>query len=54
VGKGEAKATPSPLPQGGQFPLFTAMPLSGTGGSAEIAPRKEKGSRTLLYYAGVV
>nr|VFK44036.1 MAG: hypothetical protein BECKSD772F_GA0070984_11645 [Candidatus Kentron sp. SD]VFK49421.1 MAG: hypothetical protein BECKSD772E_GA0070983_11784 [Candidatus Kentron sp. SD] len=31
VGKGEAKATPSPLSQWGQFPIFTGVRLSRTG-----------------------
>ena len=31
VGKGEAPATPSPLPRGGQFPPFTDVPVSGIG-----------------------
>ena len=31
VGKGEVKATPSPLPRGGQSPLFTDVPVSGIG-----------------------
>ncbi|VFM95235.1 MAG: hypothetical protein BECKG1743D_GA0114223_100682 [Candidatus Kentron sp. G] len=31
VGKGEAFATPSPLPRGGYFPLFTDVPVSGIG-----------------------
>nr|VFK50143.1 MAG: hypothetical protein BECKSD772E_GA0070983_13481 [Candidatus Kentron sp. SD] len=31
LGKGEACATPSPLPRGGQFPPFTDVPLSGIG-----------------------
>ena len=31
VGKGEALATPSPLPRGGRFPPFTDVPVSGIG-----------------------
>ena len=31
VGKGEDCFSPSPLSRGGQFPLFTGVPLSGTG-----------------------
>jgi hypothetical protein len=31
LGKEEAAASSSPLPQGGQFPLFTRMPVSGSG-----------------------
>nr|VFK00529.1 MAG: hypothetical protein BECKLFY1418A_GA0070994_111814 [Candidatus Kentron sp. LFY] len=31
LGKGEACATPSPLPRGGQFPPFTDVPVSGIG-----------------------
>ena len=31
LGKGEACATPSPLPRGGRFPPFTDVPLSGIG-----------------------
>nr|VFK47508.1 MAG: hypothetical protein BECKSD772E_GA0070983_109610 [Candidatus Kentron sp. SD]VFK80194.1 MAG: hypothetical protein BECKSD772D_GA0070982_109114 [Candidatus Kentron sp. SD] len=31
VDKGDAYATPSPLPRGGQFPPFTHVPVSGIG-----------------------
>ncbi len=31
MGKGVVRATPSPLPRGGQFPLFTDVPVSGIG-----------------------
>ena len=31
VGKREVRASPSPLPQGGQFPPFTDVPVSGIG-----------------------
>nr|VFJ94285.1 MAG: hypothetical protein BECKLFY1418B_GA0070995_105620 [Candidatus Kentron sp. LFY] len=31
LGKGEACATPSPLPRGGRFPPFTDVPASSIG-----------------------
>src|SRR5580692_9217774 len=53
VGKGEGHSSPSPLSQGGQFPLFTGEPLSGTGRSHRSVPqaRRHVGSTAGETYA---
>lgn len=41
AGNGEAVATPSPLSQGGWFPVYTGVPFSSTGRPIEIASWNE-------------
>jgi hypothetical protein len=43
AGKGEDRSSPSPLSPGGHFPLFTGVPLSGTG-----RPRCQSPARGVL------
>jgi hypothetical protein len=52
LGKGEAEATPSPLPRGGHFPPFTSVPLSGAGRLRREYPNKKGSGHTWLTQAG--
>jgi hypothetical protein len=40
AGKGEDYSSPSPLSPGGPFPLFTGVPLSGTGRPHHQSPKR--------------